>query len=154
MGLKDVGRSGPAWYDAPRRRRAASSSCVEVEAGRTADGLLVRVKGVAGSQQSGLLLAGLLSATPRRPSLVTLDLSGLRFISSLAMSVLGAYRGSVVRAGGRVVLAGDLQPGMREALDRAESMRLSGEVPQSVADSGAQSQSGRQAETRLFAEQS
>jgi hypothetical protein len=44
----------------------------------------------------------------------------LRSISSLAMGVLVAYRRGVVRAGGRVRLAGGLQPAVHEALARAE----------------------------------
>jgi anti-anti-sigma regulatory factor len=55
---------------------------------------------------------------------VTLDLSGLTSISSLAMGVLVSYRRGVVRAGGRVVLAEGLQPAVREALARAELFDL------------------------------
>jgi hypothetical protein len=55
---------------------------------------------------------------------VIFELSQLEFISSLAMGVLVAYRRAVVRAGGRVCLAADLQPGVREALDRAQLRSL------------------------------
>jgi anti-anti-sigma regulatory factor len=55
---------------------------------------------------------------------VTLDLSEVRSISSLAMGVLVAFRRGVVRAGGRVCLAPDLHPAVREALTRAELTSL------------------------------
>jgi hypothetical protein len=64
---------------------------------------------------------------------VTLDLSELRSISRLAMGVLRAYRRWVVRTGGRVRLAGGLQPAVREALKRAKLLDLFG----ITADAGA-----------------
>jgi anti-anti-sigma regulatory factor len=123
-----AGRPRPAWYDAAPRRRREPAPGLEVTASETADGMVIGVKGVAGTDQSGALLSSLLAPSARRPAAVTLDLSGLSFISSLAMSVLTAYRRGVVRAGGRVVLAGGLQPAVREALDRAELMGLFGDV--------------------------
>jgi anti-anti-sigma factor len=48
-----------------------------------------------------------------------LDLSELRFISSLAMGVLVTFRRGVVRSGGRVRIGEQLQPAVREALSRA-----------------------------------
>jgi anti-anti-sigma factor len=95
-----------------------------VTTSQTADGLVIRVKGDAGVKQSGALLSGLLAASACWPSLTTLDLSELRFISSLAMGVLVAYRRGVVRAGGRVRLAAGLQPPVQEALARAELFDL------------------------------
>jgi anti-anti-sigma factor len=95
-----------------------------VTTSQTDDGMVIRVKGFAGIDQSGSLLSCLLGPSARRPLVVTLDLSGLCSISSLAMGVLVAYRRGVVRAGGRVRLAGELQPAVREALARAELFDL------------------------------
>jgi anti-anti-sigma factor len=113
---------GPSY--APRRRRPESPSQLEVSASETACGVVIRLKGVAAVNESEALLADLLALTSCRASLVTLDLSDLRFISSLAMGVLVTYRRGVVRRGGCVVLAEDLQPAVREALERAEVMSL------------------------------
>ena len=66
----------------------------------------------------------LLRLAARRPACVIFELSKLESISSLAMGLLVAYRRAAVRAGGRVGLAADLQPGVREALDRAQLMSL------------------------------
>jgi anti-anti-sigma factor len=90
-----------------------------VAVNQTADGLVIRVKGQARADCVGALLAGLLAPEARRPAAVTLDLSELRSISSQALGVLEAYRRSVVRTGGRVRLARELQPVVKEALARA-----------------------------------
>jgi anti-anti-sigma factor len=105
---------------------------------QTGDDLVIRARGEAGVRSSGALLHSLLSAA-RRPAVVTLDLSELRFISSLAMGVLVAYRQGVVRAGGRVRLAGQLQPAVKAALARAELPGLF------EAATGAGASQGRQA---------
>lgn len=97
---------------------------VQVVVSQTADDMVVRVKGEARVDSAGALLDGLLRPAARRPALVTLDLSELRSISSLAMGVLVAYRRGVVRTGGRVRLAAGLQPGVKEALARAELLEL------------------------------
>jgi anti-anti-sigma regulatory factor len=89
-----------------------------VEVSRTADGMVIRIKGEARAECAGALLDGLL-APGRRPAVVTLDLSALRSVSRLALGVLAAYRRSVVRTGGRVRLAGVLQPVVSESLGRA-----------------------------------
>ena len=117
---KDVEPLRPVAPAAPSPRAPEPDACIEVTTSQTADGLVIRVKGVAGVKQSGALLSGLLAASACWPSLTTLDLSELRFISSLAMGVLVAYRRGVVRAGGRVRLAERLQPAVKEALTRAE----------------------------------
>jgi anti-anti-sigma factor len=95
-----------------------------VSTGLTADGLVIRIRGVAGVNQSGELLSGLLAASARRLSVVILDLSDLQFISSLAMGILVTYRGSVFRAGGTVRLAERLQPEVHAALARAGLLEL------------------------------
>jgi anti-anti-sigma factor len=97
----------------------AAKPAVEVAVSQISDDLVIRVKGEARVECAGALLAGLLAPAARRPALVTLDLSELRWISSLAMGVLAAYRRGVVRTGGRVRLAKQVQPVVREALARA-----------------------------------
>jgi anti-anti-sigma factor len=86
--------------------------------------MLIRVKGEATVEGAGALLDSLLAPASCSPAVVTLDLSELRSISSLAMGVLVAYRRGVVRRGGRVRLAGEVQPGVKEALARAELLGL------------------------------
>src|SRR5262245_43379407 len=100
------------------RARRPSAAAVQVEVSQTAAGMVIRVKGEARVECAGALLDGLL-APGRRPAVVTLDLSELRSISCLALGVLAAYRRSVVRTGGRVRLAGVLQPAVKESLVRA-----------------------------------
>jgi anti-anti-sigma factor len=108
---------------APRTPRP-SAAAVQVEVSPTADGTVIRVKGEARVECAGALMDGLLTPAARRLAVVTLDLSELRSISRLAMGVLVAYRRSVVRAGGRVRLAGVLQPAVKESLVRAELFGL------------------------------
>jgi hypothetical protein len=60
---------------------------------------------------------------------VTFDLGELRSISSLAMGVLVGVRRAAVRTGARVRLARELQPKVREALERARLMDLFEVVP-------------------------
>jgi anti-anti-sigma factor len=91
---------------------------------QTAAALVIRVKGEATVQSVGVLQANLLAPSARRPAVVTLDLSELRSISCLALGVLVAYRRGVVRTGGRVRLAEELQPAVHEALARADLLGL------------------------------
>jgi anti-anti-sigma factor len=86
--------------------------------------MVIRIDGEARVDCAGALLNGLLTPAACRPPVVTLDLSGLHSISSLAMGVLVCYRRGVVRTGGRVRLAGELQPAVREALTRAGLLDL------------------------------
>jgi anti-anti-sigma factor len=102
----------------------ASAAAVQVEVSQTADGLVIRVKGEARDECAGALLDGLLAPAARPRAVVTLDLSALRSTSCLAMGVLAAYRRSVARTGGRVRLAGVLQPAVKESLVRAELFDL------------------------------
>jgi anti-anti-sigma factor len=120
--------------DRPRVAPAVAGRCVprpseavptvQVAISQTADGLLIQVKGEARVECASALQAGLLVPAAGRPAVVTLDLSELRSISSLAMGVLVAYRRGVVRTGGRVRLAEGLQPAVREGLARAELLSL------------------------------
>jgi anti-anti-sigma factor len=86
--------------------------------------VVVHIKGEATVVAAGALDASLLPLTSRRPRLVTLDLSELRGLSALGMGVLVRHRRAVVRAGGRVRLALTLQPQVREALERADLLKL------------------------------
>jgi anti-anti-sigma factor len=97
---------------------------VEVAVTQTSEAVSVRVKGKATVKSAGALVDGLLGLAARRPAVVTLDLSELRSISCLAMGGLVAYCRGVVRAGGRVCLADELQPAVREALTRARLFDL------------------------------
>jgi anti-anti-sigma factor len=95
-----------------------------VTASQTADGIVIRVKGEARTEFAGVLRDGLLTAVARRPAVVTLDLSELQFISRLALGVLVWFRHGVVRSGGRVLLADEIQPAVREILERAGLLAL------------------------------
>jgi len=97
---------------------------VEVAICATPEEVIVRVKGDATVVAASSLDASLLPLTAWRPRLVTLDLSELRCLSVLAMGVLVRYRRAVVRASGRVRLALNLQPQVREALGQAELLEL------------------------------
>jgi anti-anti-sigma factor len=96
----------------------------QVAVNRTADGVVVRVKGEAGGGCAGALLDGLLGLALPRPEVVALDLSELRSVSSLAVGVLAAYCRSVSRAGGRVRLVGEVQPAVKDAMVRADLFGL------------------------------
>jgi anti-anti-sigma factor len=96
--------------------------------------IVVHIAGEANVGQVDKLSAALLSLSARRPSLVTLDLSGLSCVSCLAMGVLVQFRRGIVRAGGRVRLGPTLQTSVCEALVRADLTDLfhlpkDGEVP-------------------------
>jgi anti-anti-sigma factor len=97
---------------------------VEVAVQDTADGPVIRVKGEAPVQSAGALADRLQATAACRPALVTLNLSELCSISSLAMGVLVGFRRGVVRCGGQVRLAEELQPAVREALTRADVLDM------------------------------
>jgi anti-anti-sigma factor len=86
--------------------------------------VIVRLTGEAGIRQVDELNAALLGLSAYRPTSVLLDLSGLSFLSSLAMGVLVSFRRGIVRAGGQVRLAPAPQEPVREALDRAGLLAL------------------------------
>jgi anti-anti-sigma regulatory factor len=88
--------------------------------------VVVRVAGQGCFGQADALAAGLLGLSARRPSRVTLDLSGLKCVSALAMGILVSFRRGVVRADGRVRLAAPLQEPVRAALERAGLLALFG----------------------------
>jgi anti-anti-sigma factor len=97
---------------------------VHVVVGPTVDDLLIQIKGEGRVECADALQDGLLASAACHPAVVTLDLSELRSISCLAMGVLVAFHRGVVRAGGRVRLAGQLQLAVREALARADMFGL------------------------------
>jgi anti-anti-sigma factor len=108
----------------PVLRHSPVVAAVEVVINQTADAMVIRVKGDAGVNNAGALLAGLMRAAACRPAVVTLDLSELRAISSLAMGVFVSYLRSVFRMGGRVRLAEKFHPAVKAALVRAEIFDL------------------------------
>jgi anti-anti-sigma regulatory factor len=100
----------------------------------TEQDIIVRVRGDGGVPESAALGKSILHLSARRPASVTFDLKELRLISSLFIGVLVSYRRGAVRAGTRVCLAPDLQPLVREALQRTGVLGLfetqvSGERP-------------------------
>jgi anti-anti-sigma factor len=119
-----AGTSGPVSPGVGAEKRPGPALRLTVEVLDTREGAVVRLRGEAGVVEAGALEASLLPLVARRPACVTFDLSGLLFLSSLAMGVLSTFRRAAVRAGGRVCLAPDLRPAVREALERAELIGL------------------------------
>jgi anti-anti-sigma regulatory factor len=107
-----------------RPTTAPAGPAVEVIVCRAVGETVLRVKGDAKFEAAGALFDGLMLPVMCQPAVITLDLGGLRSISALAMGALVCYRRSVVRAGGRVRLAGTLQPAVYEALSRAGLLDL------------------------------
>jgi anti-anti-sigma factor len=97
--------------------------------------VVVCLRGEATAAAARTIEFGLLRLAALRLPLVTFDLSGLHFISSLAMGVLVAFRRGLVRCGGRVRLHHVLCPEVREALERANLLELFG--PFEAAESSA-----------------
>jgi anti-anti-sigma factor len=97
---------------------------MEVELLDTAQGAVVRLRGEAGVPEASALEAAVSRLGAGRRARVTLDLSELLFLSIFAMGVVVALRRAAVRAGARVCLAPDLEPPVREALNRAGLMGL------------------------------
>jgi anti-anti-sigma factor len=103
---------------APRPRQ------IEVSITEKAGDAVIQLKGEATFTQARALEAGLLALSAWWPRRVTLDLSELTFLSSLALGVLVEFRRGVVRAGGCVRVAPNLQPQVREALEAAKLFEL------------------------------
>jgi anti-anti-sigma factor len=99
---------------------------IEISIDEAPGEVLVHIAGQASVDQVGPLSAMLLGVSSGRPSLVTLDLSGLTFISSLAMGALVTLCRGLVRAGTCMRLVPTLQEPVREALARAELLTLFG----------------------------
>jgi anti-anti-sigma regulatory factor len=116
----------PSSAGVPSPKGSGREPRIDVDVTEAPAEVIVHVAGEACISQAGALAAGLLGLSARRPSLVTLDLSGLNCLSTLAMEALVAFRRGVLRAGGRVRLAATLQEPVREALGRAGLLALFG----------------------------
>jgi anti-anti-sigma factor len=88
------------------------------------DETIIRIKGEASFGQARILEGRLLILCAHRPKHVTLDLSGVTFISARCIGVLAQFRRHVVRMGGRVRLAPKLPPLVRELLDAVRLTKL------------------------------
>jgi anti-anti-sigma regulatory factor len=110
----------PAHVPPPTLVGAGCEPRIEFGVAEAPTAVTVHIAGEASIGQAGTLAARLLGLSARRPSLVILDLSGLCRISALAMGALVAFRRGILRTGGRVRLAPNLQDPVREALGRAE----------------------------------
>lgn len=86
-------------------------------------GLLVCAQGIASASCLAPLEFLLTRALARRPALVVLDFSELRFLSSLAMGFLLRFRSDLRRWGGRLKLAGTSEE-VRESLEAARLVHL------------------------------
>ena len=69
-------------------------------------GIVIKLEGSLELAACTALERGLLGLTARKPKLAIFDLSGLTFISSLAMGSMVSFRHGVTRAGGQAFLAG------------------------------------------------
>jgi anti-anti-sigma factor len=99
---------------------------IEVSVREAPEEMVVRVVGEASVRLADALARILFRLSVRRPKLVTLDLSGLHHLSSLAMGSLVAFHRGIVRGGGRVRLAVGLQGPVRASLERAGLLTLFG----------------------------
>jgi anti-anti-sigma factor len=76
------------------------------------DRAIVRLKGEAGLPEANQLDHQLLALVARKPARVVFDVSELRFIASLALSVLLQFQRGISASGGTVCLAGADSPVM------------------------------------------
>ena len=90
---------------------------IDVQANQTPNGLVAKLIGDAGVDQIDELDRELHLLTVLQPKLVVLDLTGVPFISSMAIGSLLRFRNEVAQNGGRVAICG-LQKSV------AESFRL------------------------------
>jgi anti-anti-sigma factor len=84
----------------------ADNTKINVQAEQTPRGLVVRVTGVAGVDQVDELDREFHVLTALRPKFVVLDMSGVPYISSMALGALLRFRHEIADAGGRVAVAG------------------------------------------------
>jgi anti-anti-sigma factor len=108
----------------PVSESAAIAPGLEVSVSEAPGELLVGLAGEAGVAEASELAVALVRLSARRAPLVTLDLSRLSHLSSLAMGALAAFRRGIVRAGGRVRLAAGVQERVRESLERTGVIAL------------------------------
>jgi anti-anti-sigma factor len=79
---------------------------------------VVRLSGDAGFPDADRLADAMAAVAARRPPRVVIDLSGLAFISSLAVGVLVTFKYRLTRQGGRMRLVG-ARPRIEEVLRAA-----------------------------------
>ena len=82
------------------------SGGLEIQAEQTPRGLIARVAGEMGVDEVDELDRQLHLLTVLKPQLAVLDLSGVPFVSSMAIGALVRFRNQVAESGGRVALAG------------------------------------------------
>jgi anti-anti-sigma factor len=99
-------------------------SRIEVSFASRPEEVVIRLAGQAGVGQAGELAARLLPLSAIRPLCLTIDLSGLEFISCLAVGVLAEFRRWLARSDTRVYLAPPVQKQVRDALERAGLLAL------------------------------
>ena len=97
---------------------------MEVEVLDTAESVEVRLRGEAGVPEATALETAMFHLLVRRLAFVTFDLSGLRSVSKPALDALVDFCRAAVRAGTRVGLAPELQPAVRQGLNKAEVLGL------------------------------
>ncbi len=78
---------------------------IEVQAEQTPRGLVARISGNGTVDQVDELDRELHLLTVLQPRLVVLDLSGVGFVSSMAMGSLLRFRNEIAQQGGKVALA-------------------------------------------------
>ena len=97
-----------------KRCMTPPQSRFDLDSSERNDAVIVRIQGELGITEVDRLRAYLLGFSAQHPALTVFDLSGLTFITSLAMGALVEYRRGVLRHGGQVRLAG-LNPSLQEA---------------------------------------
>jgi anti-anti-sigma factor len=86
-------------------------------------GAVVRIEGKADVATADVMRFALLGLLARRVTLAVLDLSGLTYVSSLAMGVLVGFRRDIGRWSGRARIVG-VQPFVYEVLQAARLTEL------------------------------
>jgi anti-sigma B factor antagonist len=92
--------------------------------------LIIKLIGSLDVSASTVLERGLVGVSAQKAKRVVFDMSGLSFVSSLAMGTMVAFRNGVVRAGGHVFLAG-MSPMVLDSFRRSRLTELF-EVRESV----------------------
>jgi len=95
--------------------RHVTSEELRIGLSESADTSVVRLSGDAGFPDADRLADALAAVAARRPRKVVIDLSGLAFISSLAIGVLVTFKYRLKRQGGGMVIVG-ARPRIEETL--------------------------------------
>jgi anti-sigma B factor antagonist len=101
-----------------KRCMTPPQSRFDLESNERDGAVIVRITGELGITEVDRLRAYLLGFSAKHPALTVFDLSGLDFITSLAMGALAEYRRGVLRHAGQIRLAG-LNPNIKEAFVRS-----------------------------------